>query len=374
MSQIIIEQLLQPITVEKPTGEDLRADNSIDSLYYQIKDQRNAARDIERRVLLDATRDETPQWQLVEQHCITVLSEHSKDIEVATWLIEALLRQRGLQGLAIGFTVLAELLDRYWDSIYPLPEADDIASRVMAITSLNGEDYDGTLIQPLYQIMISSAGSVGPFVLWQYQQAMENVKYTDNVIIQKKRDQGAIFLDEIAIAVAETGKHFYQALLQDLDNTQKAFEQLTLTLRNKCVDAAPPSSQIKTALHDIGDHIRFLVNDAPFTLEEPHMNNEVINAALTPEHELDNVTVQASAMASEQFSSDIVSRIQAIEQLKKIAMYFRQTEPQSPLPDLLNRAVRWGNMPFSDLLKEIIKDESVRNNAYELIGLDNERG
>ena len=44
-----IEQCLAPISDEHPVGHDLRNDQSMDALYYQMKDVRNAARDLERR-------------------------------------------------------------------------------------------------------------------------------------------------------------------------------------------------------------------------------------------------------------------------------------------------------------------------------------
>ena len=51
-----------------------------------------------------------------------------------------------------------------------------------------------------------------------------------------------------------------------------------------------------------------------------------------------------------------MSRERAIEQLGKIAIFFRQSEPTSPVPYLLERAVRWSTMTMSEWLEELLKD------------------
>ena len=51
-----------------------------------------------------------------------------------------------------------------------------------------------------------------------------------------------------------------------------------------------------------------------------------------------------------------MSREKAIEQLEEIAIFFRQSEPTSPVPYLLERAVRWSKMTMSEWLEELLKD------------------
>jgi type VI secretion system protein ImpA len=365
---INLEQFIKPIRDIQPTGTDLRQDASLDSLFYQAKDARQNARQIERRILLNPELDERANWKQVVQLCTEILLDHSKDIEVVTWLIEGLLRTDGLTGLGIGFQILATLIEQYWQNLYPA--IDDVSDKVMAITSLNGEDYDGTLIQPLYQLPITRDLGQGQYVLWQYQQAMENEsKYTDSNTIAAKREQGMVFLSDIHNAVAQSGSEFYQQLQQDLHSTKQAFEKLHDVLVEKCDSDAPPSSQIITALNEVGDHIRFLISEAPFEL------NDAITNPATEKPEVEKLyhtetEVVVSAEITTANDAEIANRKQALAYLQKIAVYFRKAEPQSPLPHLLDRAVRWGNMPFSELLKEIIKDDAVRASAYELMGLE----
>jgi len=63
------------------------------------------------------------------------------------------------------------------------------------------------------------------------------------------------------------------------------------------------------------------------------------------------------------------SRAEALQQLERIAEFFRRTEPHSPVAYLLERAVRWGNMPLDLWLQQVIKDPGVLSSLNEILGL-----
>src|SRR5512135_1813636 len=114
------EKLLAPFPGENPAGVDLRADPSPVSDYYTIKGARETARATERLISKGEVTD-PPDWRSVVDRGTKVLSEKSKDLQIATYLIEALLRQHGYAGLRDGFRLARELVEKYWDQLYPLP-------------------------------------------------------------------------------------------------------------------------------------------------------------------------------------------------------------------------------------------------------------
>ena len=59
----------------------------------------------------------------------------------------------------------------------------------------------------------------------------------------------------------------------------------------------------------------------------------------------------------------------ALHILLKVARFFRETEPHSPLPYLLERAVNWGEKSFSELLSEIVVDKASLAQVCDLIGI-----
>jgi len=136
-------RLLEPIAGENPAGRPLRADFSGTSLYHQVKDARAAARSAERNLAYEEDDENVQRFNVADWKPILalgpqVLAEESKDLEVAAWLTEALLRQHGYAGLRDGFRLLRELVERFWDNLYPLPDEDGIHARTAPLTGLNG--------------------------------------------------------------------------------------------------------------------------------------------------------------------------------------------------------------------------------------------
>src|SRR5262245_39018839 len=91
------EKLLAAIAGEKPAGGDLRVNAGPASLYYQVKDGRNAARAAERRIE-GGTDESPPDWKPVATAATKALTEATKDLELTAYLIEALCRTQGFAG------------------------------------------------------------------------------------------------------------------------------------------------------------------------------------------------------------------------------------------------------------------------------------
>jgi type VI secretion system protein ImpA len=352
---VTLEVLVAPITVENPVGIDLRQDNSANSFYYKIKDARNAARDKERQMILDQNTPKFNDWELVLNLCESALLNMTKDLEIVCWYIEAIFRQQGFLGLAHGFELARQLVAYYWDTIYPLPDADNLETRFAALIGLNGGDFEGSLIQPVYHQSITQGVTAGPFALWQYKQAIENSKLTNKALIETRRSQNALFMDKIYIAVQETPSEFYKALQNDIKAAMKSFIQLHEFLIEKCGEKAPPKNQICNALEQFHEHVQFIVNEMSNSTNE--MNTEV------------NAVEISTPIAINLCAENFHSREQALAQLAKIASFFRKVEPQSPMPYLLDRTIYLGKLSFPELLNALINDEVVRNSAYELLGM-----
>jgi type VI secretion system protein ImpA len=65
----------------------------------------------------------------------------------------------------------------------------------------------------------------------------------------------------------------------------------------------------------------------------------------------------------------LVTRDDAFRRLQEIAEFLRRTEPQSPIPCLIERAISWGQMPFERLLQEMVKDKAARGQVIDLLGI-----
>jgi type VI secretion system protein ImpA len=65
----------------------------------------------------------------------------------------------------------------------------------------------------------------------------------------------------------------------------------------------------------------------------------------------------------------IQNRAQAVDQLRAVARYFRQTEPHSPVAYLADKAAEWADMPLHLWLESVVKDDGSLAHLRELLGV-----
>ena len=64
-----------------------------------------------------------------------------------------------------------------------------------------------------------------------------------------------------------------------------------------------------------------------------------------------------------------MNREEAHRNLLQVAKFFRETEPHSPVPYMLEQAVRWGNLSLPELLSELITDDRARQDYFKMTGI-----
>lgn len=353
---IDIDALLQPISPEQPHGNDVR-EGAAYALYSQIKDARNKARAAERASLFDPEQSGNIQdeWRPILGLAPTLLSEHSKDLEVASWYIETLLRFHGFAGLRDGFVLAHKLVEQYWDNLFPLPDEDGLETRVAPLAGLNGDSNEGTLLAPIRNTPITPAG----FSFWQYQQARDAERITDPDKKEEKQQTLGFSLDSIESDVTESPTTYFADLVDDLGQAITEFRSLNDLLRGHCGHHAPPFSLILETLEDILRNVRFLAKDK--------LVSEVSEAATASTDTGTPDTPKASAAASGS-SGPISSREDALRRLEEVARYFRAVEPHTPLVSGIERLVRWGRMPMAELILELVPDPTARAFYQHLTG------
>ncbi|MDQ3744790.1 MAG: hypothetical protein M3444_10440, partial [Acidobacteriota bacterium] len=65
----------------------------------------------------------------------------------------------------------------------------------------------------------------------------------------------------------------------------------------------------------------------------------------------------------------IRSRAEAYQRLAEAADYLLRTEPHSPTPYLVRRAVEWGSMSLSELLQQIVRNDGEMQEINRLLRL-----
>ncbi|WP_395400458.1 type VI secretion system protein TssA [Pseudoduganella sp. UC29_106] len=120
-----IEQLLIPVSVAEPCGEDISFSAELDAIARARQHDEPGLAQGEWAVALREA-----DWPLVASQCAALIQSRSKDLKLAVWLAEAQARTLHFRGLADGFALMAGLCERYWERLHPLGEPGDYEQRV----------------------------------------------------------------------------------------------------------------------------------------------------------------------------------------------------------------------------------------------------
>ncbi|ACV27905.1 type VI secretion system protein TssA [Kangiella koreensis] len=351
-----IENYIKPISEDNPCGRDLREDTSVESIYYKLRDARNSARKTERLALADAEDAGAvdDNWFQLKELALQALEHETKDLEVVAWLIEALTRIDGIKGLSFGYRIANELISSFWDKgIYPAIDEDGIETRVAPLSGLNGFDGAGTLITPIKSVAITDSEEYLPVCVWQYEQAVQ-LERLDAEKKQNRIDNGAIPLESIKKAVLLTEPSFYRELVADVQSALETYETFTNEFDRVCDSLPQPTSNIRNALKECIEAVEYLARDKLASSDE-----------LVSQDSKEGVTDSPGAEVRA-----INRREQAVNTLRQVAQYFRETEPHSPISYLLEQSIRWSDLSLPELLQQLIPEEGAREQYFKLTGID----
>jgi len=352
-----IDALLVPVTEEEPTGSDLREDHSPTSDYRALRDARTIARNNERSALANGQNHfiNPVDWESIIEQAPAVIQNQSKDIEVATWLIEALTRVYGFNGLSAGFTLVRHLIEKYKTELHPRPDEEGIASQLTSLLGLNGFGGEGTLIAPIRAIPLTGEGtSVGPFAAWQCEQAFELERIADPAKRESRVAQGAIARPEVDQAVSETPDEYFHSLYSQLQDAITEYKSFQDVLNEYCKDDPQPTSKILEMLEDCLQTLNYIAAD------------RLVKNTVTELNEADEAI---SDNGQTVFNSGADSREAALSSLRDVAAYFRRTEPHSPISYAIEQAVYWSQLSLPALMQELIPDEGARSKYQNLTGI-----
>ncbi|KKO46690.1 type VI secretion protein [Arsukibacterium ikkense] len=353
---IDFELLIKPVSDHTPAGIDPRSDISPTSQYYTLKDVRSQARANERAMLFedDDFQALVLDWRPLAQALPEILTNQSKDLEFAAWLIETWCRTEGFSGLACGFKATRLLIEHFWQHLYPLPDDEGMDARIAPLIGLNGYEGDGALITPILSIPLTDISSVGCFACWQYVRAADLSRKDENK--QKQRaDAGIASLEQIQQAVLETPASFYLQLRDDIQLAIAEFKLLSDAMDAAMAGEPQPTTAISKAMQKCLDAVNYLAADKLKVAVDIPATDSVEGAAVN--------------LNPSNVDEQLQSRQQVIRSLQHAVDFFRKTEPHSPMSYALEQVIRWSDLTLPELLQELIDDSSTRNSYFRLAGI-----
>jgi type VI secretion system protein ImpA len=319
-------ELLQPIAAAKPGGEDIR----YDPIFDQIKQARIEEDDLPTG---DWARErKTADYGLVVKLATEILSKRSKDLQVAAWLTEAMLKREGFPGLKSGLDLLSSLLSDLWDHLYPAVEDDDLEYRAAPL------DWVGQyLVVPVRLVPVDHSGHT----IQQFRES-RSVGYEKDAETteqyearQQAVESGRLTAEAFDDAFAATPKAWYKQLVAEMDATLAALEALDKVARDKFGSSAPRLSPLRDAILDV----RQIAGQLLAKKLELEPDPVVVEEA-------PSIYAESGRAAAAAAPVSIVpkTRSDAEMQIAVAARFLRSQNPADPAPYLLLRGFRWGEL------------------------------
>jgi type VI secretion system protein ImpA len=336
------DDLLNPIPGDNPSGQNLR----YDPVYDKIKEARREDEDLP-----------TGEWQierkladfpLVIRLSGETLATRTKDLQLAAWLTEALLRTEGIAGLSQGLDLICSLLENFWDTLYPELEEGDTELRATPL------DWVGSYLEPYVRRAPITRSGRNWFDFKQSRTVGYEADTADNEAKQQARAaaiaEGKITPEEFDSAVNSTSVETYEKLLEQFDGAMERLDALDVICQEKFGDAAPHYGKLRTALEEVRHTVNGIYQQKKPkpTIPEPEPEPE---AAAAPEMAEQSWAPAGTAAAPARApvrrataGPEPVDSEDAIARIAAAAAYLRKQDPYSPAPYLALRGLRWGEL------------------------------
>ena len=345
MSEEEFNLMLADVTGEDPCGIDC----GYDPLYLQLETL--AAGEPERKMGDSVIEGKDPDWRAVRKNCLALWAK-TRDLRVAAYLVLSGLAIEGLSGFADGISLMRSLIVDRWDGFWPRLDPDDDNDplerlNILAMVSPPPGTFDDPLrFVPMFR---------------QMRLAQEGPRYTlrDLLIAEGEIDGGADKVDA-ALLEAEMTAVPHETMVAQGDLVERIAGDLAAiseTISEKTAQRA--SASFETLQNELKTLRRFY---AKFAHSDAQSASDEIAGEEPPPG---GAPLQARALDPSQVQAR--NRSEALMLLKKGCDYFRTSEPTSPVPYLVERALRMAEMNFMDLLAEI--DPSGVERGRDILGV-----
>ncbi|MRI33740.1 hypothetical protein EOPP23_12155 [Endozoicomonas sp. OPT23] len=373
-----LDSFLVPLSEEHPAGEFIKGNRA---LFRPLRNAYNIAQTSFHKLAMnpeDNELDELRQanqenWQSLEELLLDCLKQHSRDLECMAWLAMAsLFSSQPYAQLASIIQLTDQSLNSFWPKVQPyLPDekckTDDTAyeranHQYKAIQRLLGESEDSCpLVPPLCMLPL-----VADIDFANYQRSKSSLHD----------------LKQQVTSSLPSEKSDIVARINDILAVQDALDSLDATLKRLFTDAGVhvPTSQFLRKQLDANLQALKDLSDGMITPWPPdlHKQTSLMNEQSKPQAEPKPEQEEISQKEPAQFDQHNIvmdragfTRDQAFQQIRMLSDFFQRTEPQSPVPYILEKAIRWGYTPLPQLMNELLLgNDNLMGRIKELTGMD----
>jgi type VI secretion system protein ImpA len=284
-----------------------------------------------------AKKAEWPKVLEIGDNCLRGVA---KDLYVASRMTEALVQLHGFPGARDGLSVMRQIVEKYWDLLYPRVDDGDMEVRAGPFNWLDSFDKGSRLASTLCLLPLISANGAS---IAYFNVKPPSATATPANAAEVEKTIGAASLESCEKTATE------------LDECRLELDTLAKILDARMGKAAPGFVSIRKAVNDCLGMVKQIVErKRPPAAPKSDMAAEQSGSA------------PATAAAS---VSPAAQRADIYRQLSQAAARLRELEPHSPIPYMIERAVELGKMPFPELLKDMVREQKLLSDLYREYGV-----
>lgn len=329
------DDLLNPIPGENPAGADLR----YDPLYDKIKDARREDDDAPQGEWERPRK--VADWPAVIKLAGDTLATRTKDLQLAAWLTEAMLRREGYAGLGGGLALLRGMLEKFWDQLYPELEDGDTELRAAPLEWV-GTRFD----MAIKSVPLNKTGH--DFFRYKESRAMPTEAEAEADDSKMKTRRAALEDGKVAPEVFDKGfegtaKVWYRQLAGDLAGALAGVEALNELAGEKFGGDGPNMVPIRESLTEVQHTVQQLLEKKliadPDPVEAAPAEGGGGYGGAVP-----GTAAHGGAANTGPLAAEPVDRNDANNRVIGAARFLRKSDPTSPTSYLMLRALRWGEL------------------------------
>jgi type VI secretion system protein ImpA len=348
--------LLTPIPGDNPSGANLRYDPVID----KIKEARREDVDAPQGAWKTALK--TADYGLVIKLGGEVVAKRSKDLQIAVWLVEAHIRREGLPVVGAAFKFIHELLEQFWDTLYPEIEDGDVELRAGPLDWL-GSKLDTAIRQaPITSNGLSYFSHKESRLVGFEADAADSM---DKLEARNARiNEGKLTGEQFDEAVDATPMGFYGTTLSAVNDALAETQSLLEFCDQRFGDEAPGFSNTRKGLEDVAQLLELFLRKKGGAVELPTQPEDDADSQNPDGVDDFAFSFAAPAPVDDSFSFDAVtdapdssvaiatgaafgapqSESDVVQQLLAIARFLRSADAQDVSSYLIVRAYQWGKL------------------------------
>jgi type VI secretion system protein ImpA len=345
-----LDRLTAPISTEHPCGEWLRYEGT----YEQIRDARRED-DTGLPQGVWQTELKRANWDAVEQLCAVALNSRSKDLQLATWLLEAWIQLDSFAGAARGIELMRRLCSAYWEQMFPALDAD-MAARLAPIQWVNDK-----LSRRLRLLRLTQPAMEGvpAYSLAEWDIALRNPGSAGENVNMAKFQQ----------SVTLTDYRWFVALNKDVLETVERVRAFDELIDEKAGKLAPGLIKFRSEASAVAQLVETMLAATRGSRPDPVQLAETGPLAEITSGKDETLPTRVDLTAPD-LEPRVRTRVEAYDLLEEIAIFLYRNDPHSPTPYLIWRAVGWRDMHFNELLPELVRDNVELSDLVKLLRLD----